>query len=492
MASRVTSPRTPERTMTRQRIALVSIPIITSALVLLYRHRRREQASHWVEEVEETERDQEDGAPHQPSILAYFKDMALTEDMSVDLANKRRTTRYYELARDAHEYNLVPGIRSYPRLRNLRETEMERIYKYWNLQQQTALPKSHRTVLAMCDARTAQLLAQARDEILEPLQYTTDMTTEGCWIPEANLIPECDMHVTVAIPWWWHTIRPGNRELSEEFVARFRQALVLQFHHPFQVELERIVLLGGKTLVALWRTVGERITEDGECIFDRHGEDPDPFVRLRKDIVRSFTATGAFQTMQKEPLTYNHRFFQSNNEQSATLPEATPPRESMSRRENSIELKTPGIGGKDGFIHTTLARLPLECFSMSDVELAPIHRMCREATASYCGHRLVISKFRFLETVGAGGTSNPCVNPIFDETVAAPPRMAVQENGGGAVYQVMFSKQTGERNATIGAVRGTEDRTTVQELFPGDDDDNAEEVKQAEVGMSQQKRIHST
>jgi hypothetical protein len=34
-------------------------------------------------------------------------------------------------------------------------------------------------------------------------------------------------------------------------------------------------------LVALWRCVGERITEDGHFIYDRHGESVDPFVRLR-------------------------------------------------------------------------------------------------------------------------------------------------------------------------------------------------------------------
>lgn len=78
------------------------------------------------------------------------------------------------------------------------------------------------------------------------------------------------------------TIRAGNEALTRELVARFRQALVVQFHHPFQIELERIVLLGGKALVALWRCIGERkvvTAEDGSSgstngftIYDRHGE----------------------------------------------------------------------------------------------------------------------------------------------------------------------------------------------------------------------------
>jgi hypothetical protein len=34
-------------------------------------------------------------------------------------------------------------------------------------------------------------------------------------------------------------------------------------------------------LVALWRCVGERVTEEGHVVYDRHGENVDPFVRLR-------------------------------------------------------------------------------------------------------------------------------------------------------------------------------------------------------------------
>ena len=72
-------------------------------------------------------------------------------------------------------------------------------------------------------------------------------------------------------------------------------------------------------------------------------------------------------------------------------------------REHSIELKTPGLGSGDGFIHTTLCRLPLDCLSNDDVSLAQVHRLCRELTHTLSGHRMVISKFRFLETVGRGG-----------------------------------------------------------------------------------------
>lgn len=182
--------------------------------------------------------------------------------------------------------------------------------------------------------------------ILGPLDYSADVEAErGVWIPEWNMVPEEDMHITVALPWWWHTRREGDEELSREMAARFRQTLLMEFHYPFQIELERFVLLGGKVrlgdifwdwlgnffgfdvllnlprsfdtflfliccflfrvdfncllfcynniisldrlfslqiLVALWRCVGERKTEDGTIIYDRHGESIDPFVKLRE------------------------------------------------------------------------------------------------------------------------------------------------------------------------------------------------------------------
>ena len=301
--------------------------------------RRRQQRSQRIEE----EKKKDDQQETLPSILAHFRELHLDYNCSVDEANQRRTAKYYELARDAHVYDLCVGIRSYARLRNRREAELNRILKYHrhNVKSDSNNKKSHRTVIVMVDDGTAKLLHQARERILEPLHYTSDVTTSSrVWIPQESIVPLQDMHVTVAIPWWWHTIRDGNRELTEELVARFRQALVVEFHHPFQLELERIVLLGGKTLVALWRCVGERRTDDGDVIHDRHGEGPDPLVQLRRDIVRCFTATDEFETFGKEPLTYAHRFPQL--QQLASTPPLPALRGAL-KRENSIELKTPGL-----------------------------------------------------------------------------------------------------------------------------------------------------
>ena len=449
-------------------VAAVSVFLVSSIWLSIsaYKDHRRRERSKWVDQ------EKEDEGETLPSIIEHFRNFKLDYGSSVSEANKRRTTKYYEMARDAHKYDLCPGVRSYPRLRNKREAELRRIYRYHDRGDQ-----SHRTIIIMCDSHTSEMLCQARDEILGPLDYSTDETTDGCWIPAANLLPPQHLHVSVATPWWWHTIRPGNRELSEELVARFRQALVLEFHHAFQIELERIVLLGGKTLVALWRCVGERKNPDDFVIYDRHGEGHDPFVKLRRDIVRCFT-TGA-SDFGKEPLTYSHRHGtyaltpekkKTNGEKVVVFEQMPkiPPRQSNmddDRSQNTIECKSPGLGDHDGFIHTTLARLPIDCLSMTDVELAPIHRLCREATATYCGHRMVVSNFRFVETTGAGGESNPCVDPILDEYVEAPARFAVGVDGNILETNDLHSAKIVERNATIGNIPQLVTRPSLDGLF---------------------------
>jgi hypothetical protein len=219
---------------------------------------------------------EQDGTLH--SIIHHFNSLQLDPEATVEEANKKRTACYYIKSREAHEHEIVPGVGSHRKMIQLRHEEMKRMLSHWR----DGKPlKSHRTVVSMCDATTSGLLKEAREMILAPFHYSTDIHTKGIWIPEVNIIPEEDMHVTIAIPWWWHTMREGNLELSKELASRFRQTLLLKFHHAFQIELQRIVLLGGKTLVALWRCVGERVTEEGHVVYDRHGENVDPFVRLR-------------------------------------------------------------------------------------------------------------------------------------------------------------------------------------------------------------------
>mmetsp|Transcript_16601 Transcript_16601/g.36867 ORF Transcript_16601/g.36867 Transcript_16601/m.36867 type:complete len:529 (-) Transcript_16601:42-1628(-) len=418
----------------------------------------RIRRSRWLEEEERTH-----GHEATHSVIDHFKGLILDPETIVEEANKRRTASYYLKSREAHSKSLVLGIAPHSRLVELRSKEVDRILHYWNQRN-----KSHRTIVAMCDDTTQRVLDDARKLILGPLRYSSDIQTRGVWIPELNIIPPGDMHVTIALPWWWHTIRPGNNELTRKLAARFKQTLLLEFHHPFQIELERILLLGGKVLVALWRCVGDRTTDDGHVINDRHGESIDPFVRLREEIIRCFTTESPDQ--RRQPLTYRHRMSSLEMSDSAIAPSPTPNGKAknvgnkqvpglpgaMLERQHTIERKTPGMGrpgAADGFIHTTLCRLPLECLSYHDVELDKVHRLCREASATLSGHRMVISKYRFLETMGEGGESNPCYKPLYDETIDAPLRHKVDIDGTITESRKLNIPHTVQESLTIGPGR---------------------------------------
>lgn len=119
------------------------------------------------------------------------------------------------------------------------------------------------------------------------------------------------------------------------------------------------------------------------------------------------------------------------------------------------------------------------------------------------GHRLVVSKFRFLETTGIGGLvcawkrvldccccflpilcvahpwtvlfhyfsfclqSNPCVEPIYDEIIEAPSRFKVKRNGRVneiANLHVLPQDNTGS-NRTIGAIRNRVSPGLLEGLF---------------------------
>lgn len=316
---------------------------------------------------------------------------------------------------------------------------MDRTQLHWKMGNQ-----SHRTICVMCDDMTRRVLADARRRILEPLEYSSDIDTRGAWIPQLSIIPDQDMHVTIALPWWWHTIREGNEELTRDMAQRFKQTLLLKFHYPFQIELERIILLGGKMIVALWRCVGNRTTQNGQAVQDRHGEDLDPMVRLREEIIRCFISESPDQ--RRQPLTYQHRMGDADGGSS-----------SAKKRRHTIMQKTPGAGvTADGFIHTTLCQLPLECLSSKDIELDEIHRLCREASATLSGHRMVIDKYRFIESSGEGGESNPCYKPLYDETIDAPLRHRVSIDGAVTERMGLQSRARANR-MTVGSAN----------MFPG-------------------------
>ena len=97
--------------------------------------------------------------------------------------------------RESHSKSLVLGIQPYTKLIQLRNNEMTRILQYWKRGDQ-----SHRTIVVMCDEITRTLLGDARRKILEPLGYSSDMKTKGCWIPPLNIIPvEGEREISVVV-----------------------------------------------------------------------------------------------------------------------------------------------------------------------------------------------------------------------------------------------------------------------------------------------------
>lgn len=62
----------------------------------------------------------------------------------------------------------------------------------------------------MLDDESALLLTQVRDTITAVYDSSSDLDTRGCWIPQQNIIPTSDLHVTVATPWWWHSLPDGD------------------------------------------------------------------------------------------------------------------------------------------------------------------------------------------------------------------------------------------------------------------------------------------
>lgn len=401
----------------------IGASISFAMVALLYANRLRR--SRWLED-----KDQDQETTH--SVINHFNSLILDPETTVEEANKRRTTSYYLKMREAHHKSLVLGVYPLARLKKLRKKEINRSLSYWNKGNQ-----SHRTIVCMCDETTQKLLSNARRLILAPLHYSNDIDSRNCWIPDINVIPKEDMHVTIALPWWWHTIRPGNNDLTKKMATRFKQTLLVEFHYGFQIELERIVLLGGKVLVALWRCVGER-TDDGRVIVDRHGTNIDPMVWLREEIVRCFITESPDQ--RRKPLTYQHNKSEGD-------------RAEENAWQHTIMQRTPGMGkpgSADGFIHTTLCRLPLDCLSSKDIELDEIHRLCRETSATLNGHRMVVDKYRFLETMGEGGESNPCYKPIYDEIIEAPSRHEVHIDGTVESRNAQGVSNVAESHTTIG------------------------------------------
>ena len=83
---------------------------------------------------------------------------------------------------------------------------------------------------------------------------------------------------------------------------------------------------------------------------------------------------------------------------------------------------------------------------------------------------MVVEKYRFLETMGEGGESNPCYRPIYDEIIDAPLRHTVAIDGSVEEKRIHSTPHQVDGNLTFGRVSLATDRNFISEST-GDDDD---------------------
>lgn len=75
--------------------------------------------------------------------------------------------------------------------------------------------------------------------------------------------------------------------------------------------------------------------------------------------------------------------------------------------------------------------------------------------------------------------ANPCVEPMYDETIEAPTRFTVELDGAVSESENLHVPKTVESNQTIGAVRNFSRTTNMMELFQEPNNDEIEETVNA-------------
>lgn len=91
--------------------------------------------------------------------------------------------------------------------------------------------------------------------------------------------------------------------------------------------------------------------------------------------------------------------------------------------------------------------------------------------------RMLIGRFRFLETMGEGGESNPCYKPIYDEYIEAPKQHTVEIDGTVKERKTTKARKVSHNaSLTIGPTNN----------FLGEElDDNGDEARPANTALSE-------
>jgi len=395
----------------------------------------------------------------QPDVLwSKISQVTLGPESSVDEANTVRMTDYFgkdEGSRSSRP--AIPGCDDLPleELQQLRTDSLAQTMRFHKVQ-------SHRTVVVPLTGNISGMLEECRQDILatlcaeagQPLSELHNAATARVWTAEPNLIPKEHMHITMAIPMFWHEVEPievANAK-NRRMVEMWRRVLAVQKHQSFEVEIDRVVFLGGSVLLALWRTVGVRENVEGYRVVDRSSPALDPVNSLRGDLVRTFLDAG---------LTYRALMDANKDteEQKADV---------GMLRTNTIAQRSP----QGGFIHTSLARLARApsteqqapfWLNRDNLDLTKVYSKCSEWSIKLSGHRMIVDKFWFLETDGAGGDADPVEQPRFMETInmqhapqhALPTQARLPEEQGHTPMRVMEAQLDADLMAVNTSMIGT-------------------------------------
>ena len=86
---------------------------------------------------------------------------------------------------------------------------------------------------------------------------------------------------------------------------------------------------------------------------------------------------------------------------------------------------------------------------------------------------MVVGRYRFVETMGEGGESNPCYKPLYDETIDAPLRHKVAIDGK-VIEKKGIHSHTVDEHLTIGPARNFLGQTKMSGATDDNDDETTE------------------
>jgi len=304
---------------------------------------------------------------------------------SVCTANLKRAAKCEKLSQDSFTYATTNYDDEFSQVESI-PNRLQSVLQERSTFQRSFMAAEGETQLSVSVRLEPSLrskLVRARGDILDTLcdagAAEREDITSPVWIPSCAIIPEEDLHITLCLPRKWRTaMSPENKQ---------RMAMVMDEvsmrHAPFAVELDRVVLLPGGALLALFR------------LEDCSRPVEDPMVALRLDILKGVLTKelAFFQLAEGASVEATHLAHDEGD------PCALVRRCSVA---SSID--------PTGFIHCSLGRLAIKPGqTLQKVRLHEAVSLCARMSAELSGSRMIINRFLLTEMTGLSkyGVFNP-------------------------------------------------------------------------------------